>query len=134
MCNLSHVNVWVRDRDEALAFYKKLDFEVRDDVSLPELGNYRWLTVGPSGRPDIAFALNVPGPPFDPAVNDSLNELMTKGVLGGYFFSTDDCQAAYEKLKGRGVEFEQEPTQVPYGIEVVFRDPSGNSYRIVQAP
>jgi catechol 2,3-dioxygenase-like lactoylglutathione lyase family enzyme len=133
LTHVTGVSVWVRDLDEALAFYtEKLGFEVREDVTLPELGNYRWLTVGPTGQPELAFALNVPGPPFDGAVTDGIKELMAKGVLTGLFFTVDDCRAAAESLKGRGVTLDQEPTQVPYGIEAVLHDPSGNSIRVVQ--
>jgi catechol 2,3-dioxygenase-like lactoylglutathione lyase family enzyme len=133
---LTHVNVWVHDQDEALAFYtEKLGLELRDDVTLPELGDFRWLTVGPVGQPDIALTLLLPpGPPvFDADTTAKLNEIMAKGAAGGLFFSTDDCQASYEELKGRGVEFSEEPSQRPYGIDAAFRDPSGNNIRLVQS-
>ena len=132
---LTHVNVWVDDQDEALAFYtEKLGMELRDDATVPEMGNFRWLTVGPPGQPDIALTLMaVPGPPvFDTDTRDQLKTLMAKGAAGGLFFSTDDCQATYEELKSRGVEFQQEPTQQPYGIDAGFRDPSGNQMRVAQ--
>jgi catechol 2,3-dioxygenase-like lactoylglutathione lyase family enzyme len=133
--HLSYIAVWVQDQDEAVAFYtKNLGFEVRDDVSLPELGNYRWVTVGPPEKPDFALALNVPGPPFDADKVEAIKRLMADGMLGGLFFATDDIQASYEQLKSRGVNIEQEPTQMPYGMEIVLRDPSGNSIRYVQAP
>lgn len=49
---LTHVNVWVDDQDEALAFYtEKLGMELREDVTVPELGNFRWLSVGCRGSP-----------------------------------------------------------------------------------
>jgi predicted enzyme related to lactoylglutathione lyase len=134
--NLTYVNVWVHDQDEALAFYtEKLGMEVRDDVTVPEMGNFRWLTVGLPGQSDVALALmSVPGPPvFDEDTRERLKELLAKGAAGGLFFATDDCQAAYEALKGRGVEFTQEPTQQPYGIDAGFRDPSGNQMRMTQA-
>ena len=127
------VGVWVRDLDEALAFYtEKLGFEVREDVTLPEVGNYRWLTVGAPGQPELSFALNVPGPPFNGDVSDGIKRLMAEGVLSGLFFTVGDCRATAEWLKGRGVTLDQEPTQVPYGIEAVLHDPSGNSIRVVQ--
>jgi catechol 2,3-dioxygenase-like lactoylglutathione lyase family enzyme len=132
---LSATGVWVRDQDEALAFYtEKLGMEVRSDVTLPEMGGFRWLTVSPPGQPDVAISLMVaPGPPvFDAATRDQINALVAKGVLGGLFFETEDCQASYEELKGRGVEFTQEPNERPYGIDAGFRDPSGNEYRLVQ--
>jgi catechol 2,3-dioxygenase-like lactoylglutathione lyase family enzyme len=133
--HLSHIGLWVRDQDEAITFYtQKLGFEVREDVSLPELGGYRWVTVGPPENGDFALALNVPGPPFDADKVEAINKLMADGMLGGLFFATDDAQATYEQLKGRGAEIDQAPMQVPYGTEIVLRDPSGNSIRYVQRP
>jgi catechol 2,3-dioxygenase-like lactoylglutathione lyase family enzyme len=135
MLKITHVNVWVHDQDEALAFYTdKVGLEVRDDVSLPELGGFRWLTVGPPGQPDIALALiAIPGAPvLDEDTAAKLKEIVAKGAAGGVFFSTDDCQATYEELKGRGVEFTEEPSERPYGVDAAFRDPSGNSARLVQ--
>jgi catechol 2,3-dioxygenase-like lactoylglutathione lyase family enzyme len=133
---LTHVNVWVHDQDEALAFYtEKLAMELRDDVTMPEMGGFRWLTVGLPGQPETALTLmTVPGPPvFDSDTRDKLMELVAKGAAGGLFFNTDDCQASYEELKGRGVEFTEEPSERPYGIDAAFRDPSGNQIRMVQA-
>jgi catechol 2,3-dioxygenase-like lactoylglutathione lyase family enzyme len=132
---LTAVNVWVHDQEEALAFYtEKLGLELRDDVTVPEMGNFRWLTVGVPGQPDVALALlDVPGPPvFDSDTQDQIRALVAKGAAGGLFFSTDDCRATYDDLKGRGVEFQQEPTEQPYGIDAGFRDPSGNQLRMMQ--
>jgi len=134
---LTNVNVWVHDQDEALAFYtEKLGMELRDDITLPEMGNFRWLTVGIPGQPDVALALmSVPGPPvFDAETRDQILSLLAKGAAGGLFFATDDCQASFDELKSRGVEFLQEPTQQPYGIDAGFRDPSGNQMRMAQLP
>jgi catechol 2,3-dioxygenase-like lactoylglutathione lyase family enzyme len=133
--HLTNVNVWVHDQDEALAFYtEKLGMELREDVTLPEMGNFRWLTVGLPGQPEVALALmTVPGPPvFDEDTRDKVLSLMAKGAAGGLFFSADDVRATYEELKARGVEFQQEPTEQPYGIDAGFRDPSGNQARLVQ--
>jgi catechol 2,3-dioxygenase-like lactoylglutathione lyase family enzyme len=132
---LTHVNVWVHDQDEALAFYtEKLGLELRDDVTLPELGGFRWLTVGVPGQDEVAITLmTVPGPPvFDADTKRKVEEVVAKGAAGGIFFSTDDVQGTYEDLKGRGVEFSQEPTQQPYGVDAGFRDPSGNQIRMAQ--
>jgi catechol 2,3-dioxygenase-like lactoylglutathione lyase family enzyme len=132
---LSHVNVWVHDQDEALRFYTdKLGFEVREDITVAALGDFRWLTVGPAGQDDVALALMaIPGPPvFDPETADQVKNLTAKGAAGGLFFATDDCRATYEELKGRGVEFTEEPSERPYGIDAALRDPSGNNIRMVQ--
>jgi predicted enzyme related to lactoylglutathione lyase len=133
---LTNVQVWVHDQDEALAFYtEKLGLELRDDVTVAEMGNFRWLAVGVPGQPDVAITLMaIPGPPvFEEETRQQIMVLMAKGAAGGLFFATDDCRASYEELSGRGVEFQQEPTQQPYGIDAGFRDPSGNQMRMVQA-
>jgi catechol 2,3-dioxygenase-like lactoylglutathione lyase family enzyme len=135
MFKLTHVNVFVHDQDEALDFYTKtLGMELREDVTVPELGNFRWLSVGAVGQ-DVALALlPVPGPPvFDAETSSRLKELVAKGAAGGLFFTTDDVRATYEELKSRGVEFTQEPMEQPYGLDAGFRDVSGNHIRMMQA-
>jgi catechol 2,3-dioxygenase-like lactoylglutathione lyase family enzyme len=132
---LTNTQVWVHDQDEALAFYtEKLGFELREDVPAPELGNFRWLSVGVPGQPDVAITLMaVPGPPvFDEDTRKKILELVSKGAATGLFFTTDDIHATYEELKSRGVEFQQEPTEQPYGVDAGLRDPSGNSMRVMQ--
>jgi catechol 2,3-dioxygenase-like lactoylglutathione lyase family enzyme len=134
---LTHVQVWVDDQDEALAFYtEKLGMELREDVTVPEMGNFRWLSVGVPGQQDVAITLMaIPGPPvFDEETRRQIHTLMSKGASGGLFFSTDDAQKTYEELKSRGVEFTQEPTEQPYGIDAGFRDVSGNHFRMAQQP
>jgi len=98
------------------------------------MGNFRWLTVGVPGQSDVAITLMaVPGPPvFDAETRDQIMALMGKGASGGLFFASDDVRATYDELKGRGVEFQQEPTEQPYGVDAGFRDPSGNQMRMVQ--
>ena len=135
MIKIANAQLWVHDQDEALAFYtEKLGMEVRSDVTLPEMGNFRWLTVGPAGQPDIAITLmDIPGPPvMDAETSSQVKDLMAKGFAGTVFLTTDDAQASYEELKGRGVEFTEPPEERPYGIDAGFRDPSGNSLRITQ--
>jgi catechol 2,3-dioxygenase-like lactoylglutathione lyase family enzyme len=132
---LTHTQVWVHDQDEALAFYtEKLGFELREDVTVSELGNFRWLTVGVPGQQDVAITLMaVPGPPvFDDETRAQIQSLLARGASGGLFFATDDVRKTYEELKSRGVEFTQEPTEQPYGVDAGFRDPSGNHFRMIQ--
>ena len=132
---LTNVQVWVHDQDEALAFYTdKLGLEVREDVTVPEMGNFRWLSVGVPGQEDVAITLMaIPGSPvFDEDTRSKITELMARGASGGLFFATDDVQKSYEELSGRGVEFQQEPTEQPYGVDAGFRDPSGNNMRMAQ--
>ncbi len=135
MIRIANAQLWVHDQDEALAFYtRKLGMEVRSDVTVPEMGNFRWLSVGPAGQPDFAVVLMaIPGPPvMDDEAAEQVRSLMAKGFAGTIFLTTDDCQASYEELDGRGVEFTERPEQRPYGIDAAFRDPSGNSIRLTQ--
>jgi catechol 2,3-dioxygenase-like lactoylglutathione lyase family enzyme len=133
---LTHVQVWVHDQDEALRFYtEKLGMELREDVTVPELGNFRWLSVGVPGQDDVAITLMaIPGPPvFEEETRQKIQDLLARGASGGLFFSTDDAQTAFEELKKRGVEFTQEPTEQPYGTDAGFRDSSGNHFRMLEA-
>jgi uncharacterized glyoxalase superfamily protein PhnB len=125
--------VWVHDQDEALDFWtNKVGWEVRSDITMPELGDFRWLTVGAPGQDDFSLALMaIPGPPvMDEDTKKQVESLMSKGFAGTVFLTTDDVQAAYEELKGRGVEFTEAPAERPYGVDSEFRDPSGNAYRL----
>jgi uncharacterized glyoxalase superfamily protein PhnB len=134
MIKIANAQLWVHDQDEALAFYtQKLGFEVLADVTLPEMGNFRWLTVGPAGQDISIVLMAIPGPPvMDPETGEQVRELMAKGFAGTIFLTTDDCYASYEELKSRGVEFVEEPEDRPYGIDSGFRDPSGNHLRLTQ--
>jgi len=135
MFRIANAQLWVDDQDEALEFWtNKVGMEVRHDVTLPEMGGFRWLTVGPVGQPDFAIVLmKIPGPPMmDPDTTEQVRTLMSKGFAGTVFLTTDDCQASFEELRARGVEFSEEPEERPYGIDSGFRDPSGNSIRLTQ--
>src|SRR5581483_11767907 len=103
---IASAQLWVHDQDEALAFYtQKVGMEVKADVTVPELGNFRWLTVGPPGQDDFSIVLMaIPGAPvMDAGTADQVRELMSKGFAGTVFLTTDDVRASYEELKGRGV-------------------------------
>ena len=135
MIKLATTQLWVHDQDAALEFYtRKLGMEVRSDVTLPEMGNFRWLTVGPPRQPDISIVLmEIPGPPvMDSETAEQVKSLMAKGFAGTIFLTTDDVHADYEQLRSRGVEFTEDPEERPYGIDSGFRDPSGNSFRLTQ--
>jgi len=135
MIRIATTQLWVHDQDEALAFYtQKLGMEVRADVTLPEMGDFRWLTVGPAGQPDIAIVLMaIPGPPvLDAETAEQVRSLMAKGAVGTVFLTTDDVHEAHQELSSRGVDFVEEPEERPYGIDSSFRDPSGNNIRLTQ--
>lgn len=132
---ISNAQLWVHDQDEALAFYtEKLGMEVVQDVTLAEMGGFRWLTVAPAGQPDVSIVLmGIPGEPvMDAVTQGQVKELMAKGFAGTVFMTTDDVWSEYNTLKERGVEFSDEPTEQPYGIDTGFRDPSGNQFRLAQ--
>jgi uncharacterized glyoxalase superfamily protein PhnB len=135
MVKIDRAQLWGHDQDEALDFYtKKLGFEVHVDVTLPEMGNFRWLTVGPANQPDISIVLMaIPGEPvMDSQTAEQVKALMAKGFAGTVFLTTEDVHTDYEQLKARGVEFSEPPEDRPYGIDSGFRDPSGNNLRLTQ--
>ncbi|MBK6761762.1 MAG: VOC family protein [Micrococcales bacterium] len=132
---LSTTQVWVLDQDEAVNFWtKKVGFEIKEDVTIAELANFRWVTVGPSGQNGTAIVLMaVPGQPvMDDDTKAQVEDLVAKGFATGLFFTTDDAFAEYDRLSANGVETIDKPTEQPYGIDFGFRDPSGNSYRVAQ--
>lgn len=124
---LSVTTIWVTDQNEALRFYtEKLGFEIRTDLTA---GDYRWLTVGLQGQPDIEFHLEIvkAGRVLSQEEADQLTKLVAAGKMGIGPWKTDDCQKTYETLSAKGVEFLQPPTDRPYGIiEAIFKDNSGN--------
>ena len=129
---MANAQIWGLDQDEALEFWtKKVGFEVRQDITMEELGGFRWLSVGAPGQ-DLSIALMaIPGPPvMDEDTKKTVEDLMAKGYAGTVFLTADDVQASYEELKGRGVEFTEAPAEQPYGLDSEFRDPSGNKFRL----
>jgi catechol 2,3-dioxygenase-like lactoylglutathione lyase family enzyme len=128
---VTHYSVWVTDQDEALEFYVgKLGLEVHTDVQLDFM---RWLTVSVPGESRLQIILAPLTPPvIDPENADRARDLLSKGFMGSFIFSTTDCRATYERLLAAGVEFTQEPVEQPYGIDCVARDPFGNEIRIAE--
>lgn len=128
----SHVCVYVTDQDRARAFYtEKLGMEVRDDV---RMGDFRWLTVAPKTQPDACIVLMpiAPGPMLSDDHARQLRGLLEAGALGAGVLETDDCRRDYDELKAKGVQFTREPKEMPYGIEALMRDDSGNFYSLTQ--
>ena len=134
MIRIANAQFWVHDQDEALAFYTRtLGWELRADVTIDDW-NFRWLVVGPVGQHDVGLVLMpIPRSPLlDDDSSRQLAELVAKGAGGTLFLETDDCQASFDELRARGVEFNDPPTPQPYGIDTSFRDPSGNNVRLTQ--
>ena len=135
MIRIANAQLWVHDQDEALAFYtEKLGMEVRADVTMPEMGDFRWLTVGPPGQHDVAIVLMaIPGPPvMDAETAEQVRDLMAKGFAGTVFLTTDDCQAVLRGAQGPRRRVHRGARGAPLRDRRGFRDPSGNSFRLTQ--
>lgn len=128
--HLGYTTLWVRDQDEALAFWEKLGYEVKEDV---KNGPFRWLTVASNAEPDLAVVLAKPGYPMDDTTAEHVATAVAKGMLSTLVFTTDDAVATYEQLKAKGIEFTRPAEKHGYGIDATFRDPSGNEFRMLQA-
>ena len=126
------VGVYVRDQDEAVEFYvEKVGFEVHTDV---KNGDYRWLTLQHPDQPSFQLGVFKPGPPtIDEATAQAVREIVAKGAMPPLVLEVDDCRAAYDRLRARGVEFTQEPVERYGSVDAGFRDPSGNGWKMIQA-
>lgn len=131
---ISHVSlatVWVNDHDDAKRFYvDRLGFVEASDVTMGD--GYRWVTVCHPDHPELQLTLMKPGPPLDDEDAAAFQRMLDKGSLGAVGLATDDCHAAFAELSAQGVEFVQDPTDRPYGVEAVLRDNSGNWLVLVE--
>ncbi|MFI1017951.1 VOC family protein [Streptomyces sp. NPDC020965] len=131
---LAQCFIAVDDHDKALVFYRDvLGLEVHNDVSFEGM---RWLTVGSPEQPGVELVLEPPlaNPNASPADKQAMAELLAKGALRGVIFSTDDCDATFERIRAAGGEVLQEPIDQPYGVrDCAFRDPAGNMLRFTQS-
>jgi catechol 2,3-dioxygenase-like lactoylglutathione lyase family enzyme len=131
LTSLAISSIYVLDQQKALDFYVgKLGLTVKEDQ---DLGFMRWLTIHVPGD-DREILLEKPGQPsMDDKTAAQVRDLLTKGASGGHlFFLTDDCRKTFDDLKAKGVEFTEEPTERPYGIDCGLRDPFGNHIRFSQ--
>ena len=129
--NVSLVTVYVEDQTEAKAFYiDKLGFQEATDVEMGD--GYRWVTVAHPDHPELELTLMKPGPPLDEEDAGLVQRMLDKGSLGAVGLATDDCRKTYEELSAKGVEFIQEPSDRPYGVEAILRDSSGNWLVLVE--
>jgi catechol 2,3-dioxygenase-like lactoylglutathione lyase family enzyme len=129
--NISLTTVYCLDQDEARAFYVDiLGFESRTDITMGE--GFRWVTVGHPSQPELEITLMKPGPPLDDEAAAFIQRQLGKGQLGGLGLRVDDCAKTYAELTAKGVTFLQEPSDRPYGVEAIIRDPSGNWLVLVE--
>jgi catechol 2,3-dioxygenase-like lactoylglutathione lyase family enzyme len=126
------VGLYVRDQDEALAFYvEKLGFKIHTDA---RNGDYRWLTIQHPEQPSFQLGLFKPeSPTLDAASAKALREILAKGAMPPLVLDVSDCRAAYERLRALGVEFTQEPTERYGNVDAGFRDPSGNGWKMIES-
>ena len=130
---MSHATVFVTNQNEALEFYRdKLGFRVHTDAMVGP--DFRWLTMCTNDDPHFEIVLMEPKPGMlmDEETSNTIRGLLAKGVLGAGVFNTNDCRATYEEMKAKGVQFQSEPAERPYGVEAVFRDNSGNWFSLTQ--
>ncbi|MEU6670790.1 VOC family protein [Streptomyces sp. NPDC046727] len=132
---LAQCFIAVDDHDKAISFYRDvLGLEIRNDVGFEGM---RWVTLGSPLQPDVEIVLEPPdaSPDASPADKQALNELLAKGLLRGVIFTTEDCDALYERVRESGADVLQEPTDQPYGVrDCAFRDPAGNQLRFIERP
>jgi len=129
--NVSLVTVYCLDQTAAKDFYVEvLGFQERTDLTVGE--GYRWVTVGHADHPELEITLMQPGPPLDAEGADFVRRQLEKGQMGGLGLRVDDCRKTYDELRAKGVEFLQEPSERPYGVEAVMRDVSGNWLVLVE--
>ena len=123
--------IYVRDQDEALEFYvEKLGFRVHTDA---KNGDYRWLTVQHPEQPSFQLGLYKPAPPtMDGATAQTVSEIVAKGAMPPLVLIVDDCRAAYDRMRNKGVEFTQEPVERYGKVDASFRDPSGNGWKLIE--
>ena len=120
-------SVFVDDQSKALRFYTEvLGFTKKTDFSQ---GPYRWLTVASPEEPDgteLQLALN-----NNAAVKAYQQALFKQSQPAAMFFS-DDVQAEYERMKGRGAEFTMPPTDVTASKIAMLKDTCGNLIQVTQ--
>ncbi|GDY31707.1 VOC family protein [Gandjariella thermophila] len=129
--NVSLVTVYCLDQDKARDFYVDvLGFQPRTDITVGD--GFRWLTVSHPNQPELEITLMTPGPPLDAEAAEFIRRQLEKGQMGGLGLRVDDCRKTHQELSAKGVEFLQEPSDRPYGVEAVMRDNSGNWLVLVE--
>jgi len=129
--NVSLITLYCLDQDAARDFYVDvLGFTPRTDITMGE--GFRWVTVSHPSQPELEITLMTPGPPLDEEAAAFTRRQLEKGTSGGLGLHVDDCRTTYEELSAKGVQFLQEPSERPYGVEAVMRDNSGNWLVLVE--
>jgi catechol 2,3-dioxygenase-like lactoylglutathione lyase family enzyme len=120
-------SVFVDDQEKALRFYTGvLGFVKKHDVPV---GEDRWLTVVSPQDPDGTELVLVPS--SHPAVKPFKEALVADGIPYTSF-AVDDVKAEYERLRGLGVRFTQEPADMGPVTTAVLDDTCGNLIQIAR--
>ena len=121
---LALMAILVPEYDAGIDFFvNTLGFDLLQDAPISD--TKRWVRVGHTGS-GTEFLLAR-------AVGDQRDYIGKQG--GGrvwLFLETDDFATDYADMKAKGVQFEQEPREEPYGTVVVFQDPFGNRWDLIQ--
>jgi catechol 2,3-dioxygenase-like lactoylglutathione lyase family enzyme len=114
-------SVLVDDQDRALRFYTEiLGFKPKTDVPV---GEHRWITVvSPEDPGGTELVLE---PDAHPAAKPFKEALVADGIPFTAF-AVDDVRAEFERLRGLGVRFTQEPTEMGPVTTAVLDDTCGN--------
>lgn len=123
---LAYTTFLVHDYDEAIAFFKRIQFELLEDTPLsPEK---RWVRVAPQGSNHGLLLAR--------AATSERQAQVGKQAGGrvAFFLHTDDFWQSYDFLQDHGVRFTEAPRQEAYGMVVVFLDLYGNRWDLVEVP
>jgi len=123
---LSAVSVVVPDYDAALDFYVGvLGFDLIEDTRLS--ATKRWVLVAPPGSMECRLLL---AKASDEAQSRSIGNQTGGRVF--LFLTTDDCPRDMTRMQAAGVRFEGAMRFEAYGKVVVFSDPFGNLWDLIE--
>ncbi|MCH7639809.1 MAG: VOC family protein [Bacteroidetes bacterium] len=113
--SIKFASVPVRDQDEALKFYtEKLGFAIATDQPFDD--SQRWIE------------LRIPGAETRLVLFTPQGQEDRIGTPSNVVFASDDVATTYDELTERGVPFDSEPTEQPWGTFATFHDPDGNQF------
>lgn len=124
--HLAAIAILVSDYDEAIAFYVgKLGFDLVEDT--PQSPTKRWVRVAPPGSRETRLLLAKAATPEQKArIGDQT------GGRVFLFLHTDNFDRDYQSMRAKGIHFTEQPRHEEYGTVVVFVDPFGNKWDLVQ--
>ncbi len=122
---IAAVTVVVPDYDAAIAFYtEKLGFVLMEDTRLSE--RKRWVLVGPTDKGARLLLAKAEGAAQEAAIGNQT------GGRVFLFLNTDNFERDYRAMRDKGVTFVGEPRVESYGKVVVFQDPFGNRWDLIE--